>query len=229
MDSTRVVEEIGETGDSSVFPIPFQVLSWSPRTFYFPNFASAEQCQTIIKMARSTLKPSGLALRKGETTEKTKGLRTSSGTFIRASDDKTGTLDTIEKKIAQVTMIPRHNGETFNILRYEVGQRYVPHYDAFNPAEYGPQQTQRMASFLLYLTTVEEGGETMFPYENGSSNDSNDCLGLKVKPRQGDGLLFYSLFPNGTIDKKALHGSCPVIRGEKWVATKWIRNQALYN
>jgi prolyl 4-hydroxylase len=81
-----------------------------------------------------------------------------------------------------------------------------------------------------------------------------DCLGLKVKPRQGDALLFYSMHPNGTFDKvnklsnfmnlfnifssarllqgsnflfqpqTALHGSCPVIKGEKWVATKWIRN-----
>jgi hypothetical protein len=23
----------------------------------------------------------------------------------------------------------------------------------------------------------------------------------------------------------ALHGSCPVIKGEKWVATKWIRDK----
>lgn len=85
-----------------------------------------------------------------------------------------------------------------------------------------------MASFLLYLTDVEEGGETMFPYEVGIKEallcsfcllDSNgffvdlqngenmdigydyeQCIGLKVKPRKGDGLLFYSLMVNGTID-----------------------------
>ncbi|KAF8404918.1 hypothetical protein HHK36_009813 [Tetracentron sinense] len=166
-----------------------------------------------------------------------------------------------------------------------------------------------VASFLLYLSDVREGGETMFPFENGLSMDVNydfkRCIGLKVKPRQGDGLLFYSVFPNGTIDPGAkpdnstgrnpakppsftgekgaakpdlmhnqapelsvfqfwtntvcfkrlelscsifpffflfgaffhilivgwpliqtsLHGSCPVIEGEKWVATKWIRDQ----
>lgn len=31
--------------------------------------------------------------------------------------------------------------------------------------------------------------------------DFKACLGLTVKPRQGDGLLFYSVFPNGTIDQ----------------------------
>jgi prolyl 4-hydroxylase len=219
----------GEFGDDSITSIPFQVLSWKPRALYFPNFATAEQCESIVSVAKAGLKPSSLALRKGETAENTKGIRTSSGVFISASEDKTGTLDVIEEKIARATMIPRSHGEAFNILRYEVGQRYNSHYDAFNPAEYGPQKSQRMASFLLYLTDVQEGGETMFPFENGLNMDGSygyeDCIGLRVKPRQGDGLLFYSLLPNGTIDQTSLHGSCPVIKGQKWVATKWIRNQ----
>lgn len=219
----------GKTGEASLTRIPFQILSWSPRALYFPNFATAEQCQGIIKIAKKDLKPSSLALRPGETADNTKGIRTSSGTFISSSEDKTGLLDRIEAKIAKATMIPRNHGEAFNVLRYEIGQRYQSHYDAFNPAEYGPQKSQRVASFLLYLSDVEEGGETMFPFENGLNMDGNydfsKCIGLRVKPRRGDGLLFYSLFPNGTIDPLSLHGSCPVIKGEKWVATKWIRNQ----
>ncbi|KAH8519746.1 hypothetical protein H0E87_001253 [Populus deltoides] len=195
----------GDTGEAFIESIPFQVLSWKPRALYFPNFATPEQCESIIKMAKSKLKPSTLALRKGETTESTKGTRTSSGTFIGGSEDKTGTLDFIERKIAKATMIPQSHGEAFNILRYEIGQKYDSHYDAFNPDEYGPQPSQRVASFLLYLSSVEEGGETMFPFENGSTVSSGfeykQCVGLKVKPRQGDGLLFYSLFPNGTIDR----------------------------
>ncbi|XP_027160229.1 probable prolyl 4-hydroxylase 9 isoform X2 [Coffea eugenioides] len=189
----------GETGESWVRPVPFQILSWRPRTFYFPGFATAAQCQSIIEMARSSMKPSTLALRKGETAESTKGIRTSSGTFISAADDRTGTLDYVERKIAKATRIPKSHGE--------------------------------VASFLLYLSDVEEGGETMFPYENGLNTrmayDYKSCMGLQIKPRQGDGLLFYSLFPNGTIDKTSLHGSCPVIKGGKWVATKWIRDQVL--
>ncbi|XP_010530716.1 PREDICTED: probable prolyl 4-hydroxylase 9 isoform X2 [Tarenaya hassleriana] len=219
----------GETGDGSVGSIPYQVLSWRPRALYFPHFASSEQCQRIIEMAKTRLKPSSLALRKGETVENTKDTRTSSGTFIGASEDDTGVLDFVERKIARATMIPRSHGESFNVLRYELGQKYDSHYDVFNPAEYGPQSSQRIASFLLYLSDVEEGGETMFPFENGSNMhsgyDYKKCIGLKVKPRKGDGLLFYSVFTNGTIDQTSLHGSCPVIRGEKWVATKWIRDQ----
>lgn len=31
--------------------------------------------------------------------------------------------------------------------------------------------------------------------------DYKKCIGMKVKPRQGDALLFYSMHPNGTFDK----------------------------
>ena len=137
----------------SCYAVWFQVLSWQPRALYFPNFATPEQCESIIKMAKSKLKPSTLALRKGETTESTKGTRTrqaislslpfsvqytfffshkhfrsmgfshlfdfkthgnSSGTFIGGSEDKTGTLDFIERKIAKATMIPQSHGEVFS-------------------------------------------------------------------------------------------------------------------
>lgn len=43
-----------------------------------------------------------------------------------------------------------------------------------------------------------------------------------VKPEKGDALLFFSLHPDATTDTNSLHGSCPVIEGEKWSATKWI-------
>ncbi|CAA2978306.1 probable prolyl 4-hydroxylase 9 [Olea europaea subsp. europaea] len=60
----------GKTGEDSLTSIPFQILSWNPRALYFPNFASAEQCKSIIEIA--SLEPSSLALREGETAENTK-------------------------------------------------------------------------------------------------------------------------------------------------------------
>ncbi|MED6187078.1 hypothetical protein PIB30_072948 [Stylosanthes scabra] len=66
----------GELGDDSITLIPFQVLSWMPRAFYFPNFATSEQCDSIVEMARGKLKPSDLALRKGETKASAEGIRT---------------------------------------------------------------------------------------------------------------------------------------------------------
>ncbi|XWS33522.1 hypothetical protein CRYUN_Cryun22dG0090400 [Craigia yunnanensis] len=218
----------GETEDGSISIIPFQVLSWRPRAFYFPNFATPEQCQQIINMAKPKLEPSTVLLSKGET-EQPDDVRTSMGTFLSADEDETGILDAIEEKIAKATKLPRNHYEAFNVLRYEVGQKYESHYDVFDPERYGPQKSQRVATFLVYLSDVEEGGETAFPFENDLNMDGNydfkKCIGLKVKPRLGDGILFYSLFPNNSIDPTSAHGGCPVIKGAKWVATKWIRDQ----
>jgi hypothetical protein len=35
-------------------------------------------------------------------------------------------------------------------------------------------------------------------------------------------VLFFSLHPDGIPDPKSLHASCPVLKGEKWSAPKWI-------
>lgn len=45
---------------------------------------------------------------------------------------------------------------------------------------------------------------------------------LQYKPRKGDALMFYSMQPNGTFDKHALHGGCPVVKGEKIVMTRLV-------
>ncbi|OMP01837.1 Prolyl 4-hydroxylase, alpha subunit [Corchorus olitorius] len=128
------------------------------------GFATPEQCQHVINLAKSKLEPSKLALRKGEV-EKPQDVRTSMGTFLRASQDGAGILNAIEEKIAKATKLPRSHYEDFNVLRYKLGQKYDAHLDAFPPEQYGPQKSQRVATFLVYLSDVEEGGETAFPYE----------------------------------------------------------------
>lgn len=47
--------------------------------------------------------------------------------------------------------------------------------------------------------------------------------GVAAKPKKGDALFFYSQTPSNQLDEKSLHAGCPVIRGDKWSATKWMR------
>ena len=46
--------------------------------------------------------------------------------------------------------------------------------------------------------------------------------GVSVKPKKGDALMFYNLLENGRSDGTSLHQGCPVIKGDKWTATKRI-------
>ena len=226
----RTASAVGATGNNYLSVYPFQVLSWSPRALYFPAFANHSLCEEIIKMSERRLGPSALALKRGQTAKGTEDIRTSSGTFLSANRDGTGALAWVERKIAEVTGVPPFHGEAFNVLRYTAGQHYDQHYDTFDPAEYGKQSSQRMYSFLLYLSDGVEGGETIFPKNDENllrSVDYKSCdVGLKVSPRRGDALLFYNIAVNGTFDKASLHGGCPVKQGTKWVATKWVRDNA---
>ena len=52
---------------------------------------------------------------------------------------------------------------------------------------------------------------------------------VAVKPVKGDAVLFFSLHVNGVPDPLSLHGSCPVIEGEKWSAPKWIHVRSYEN
>eukprot|EP01024_Parvocaulis_polyphysoides_P024643 TRINITY_DN2252_c0_g2_i1.p1 TRINITY_DN2252_c0_g2~~TRINITY_DN2252_c0_g2_i1.p1 ORF type:complete len:324 (-),score=54.98 TRINITY_DN2252_c0_g2_i1:443-1414(-) len=226
----------GETGVDYYNMIPFQVLSWYPRVILYPNFLDAERCDHIIKTAQQRLAPSGVAWRKGEKPLSNQQIRTSQGCFVSRRDDPDGVLAWVEERISQITMVPVGHGEAFNVLKYELDQKYSAHYDTFDPEMYGPQDSQRIATVLLYLSDVEEGGETIFPLEgyqgmgrlNGIDYEKCDS-GLKYKPRKGDAVLFWSMHPNGTFDRHALHGGCPVKKGTKWVATKWIRDKCFGN
>ncbi|KMZ73296.1 putative Prolyl 4-hydroxylase alpha subunit [Zostera marina] len=164
------------------------------------------------------------------TTGKSTGskVRTSSGMFLQRGSDEV--ITAIEKRLADYTFIPKEHGEGLQVLHYEVGQKYEPHFDYFVDEFNTKNGGQRMATVLMYLSDVEEGGETIFPNAkvNSSSlpyyNELSECgkRGLAVKPKMGDALLFWSMKPDATLDPLSLHGGCPVIKGNKWSSTKWL-------
>ena len=87
------------------------------------------------------------------------------------------------------------------MLHYVNGQKYEPHHDYFHDTV-NPQKSnggQRVATMLMYLTTVEEGGETVFPNaaEKVQGDEWSDCAkrGLAVKTTRGDALLFFRCVP----------------------------------
>ncbi|CAL0316299.1 unnamed protein product [Lupinus luteus] len=84
---------------------------------------------------------------------------------------------------------------------------------------------QRIATMLMYLTDNVDGGETYFPTAgSGHCSCGGEIVqGLCVKPTKGNAVLFWSMGLDGQSDPNSLHGSCEVLSGEKWSATKWMR------
>lgn len=219
------------TGDNSAIAATFDPtrvtqLSWRPRAFIFKNFVTDEECNHLIDLAKERLEKSMVV--DDETGKSVESdVRTSSGMFLDKAQDEVVTG--IEARIAAWTFLPQEHGEQIQILHYERGQKYEPHYDYFVDKVNQELGGNRVATVLIYLSNIEKGGETVFPYSEAKDfqlKDDNwsDCAktGYAVKPKKGDALLFYSLHPNASVDLSSYHGSCPVIEGEKWSATKWI-------
>ncbi|KAK8507179.1 hypothetical protein V6N13_069972 [Hibiscus sabdariffa] len=217
------------TSPSSIInPSKVKQVSWKPRAFVYEGFLTDLECDHLISLAKSELKRSAVA---DNVSGKSKlsEVRTSSGMFIDKAKDPI--VAGIEDKISTWTFLPKENGEGIQMLRYEHGQKYEPHYDYFLDKVNIARGGHRIATVLMYLTNVTKGGETVFPQAEESplhttpaNDDLSDCAkkGIAVKPKRGDALLFYSLYPNAIPDPSSLHAGCPVIEGEKWSATKWI-------
>lgn len=214
------------TGTSSVPLDPTRVtqISWRPRAFIYRGFLTDKECDHLITLAKGKLEKSMVAdNNSGKSIESE--VRTSAGMFLKKAQDEI--VESIEARIAAWTFLPPENGESIQILHYEHGQKYEPHYDYFHDKANQKLGGHRVATVLMYLSNIEKGGETVFPNSEATQpkgSDWSDCAknGYAVKPQKGDALLFFSLHPNATTDALSLHGSCPVIKGEKWSATKWI-------
>ncbi|RZB78885.1 putative prolyl 4-hydroxylase 10 isoform C [Glycine soja] len=188
-----------------------EVVSWEPRAFVYHNFLTKEECEYLIDIAKPNMHKSSVV---DSETGKSKDsrVRTSSGTFLARGRDKI--VRDIEKRIAHYSFIPVEHGEGLQVLHYEVGQKYEPHYDYFLDDFNTKNGGQRIATVLMYLTDVEEGGETVFPAAKGNFssvpwwNELSECgkKGLSIKPKRGDALLFWSMKPDATLDPSSLHG-----------------------
>ncbi|GLI68159.1 hypothetical protein VaNZ11_012497 [Volvox africanus] len=96
------------------------------------------------------------------------------------------------------------------VARYQPGQHFLTHEDAFPTTVVGSKGYQRRVTLLVYLNDCEEGGATKF-----------DVLDIAVQPRKGTALLFFPAFANGVPDKRTLHTAQDAVV-EKWVTQLWL-------
>ncbi len=183
-----------------------------PRVVVFGSLLSDEECDGMVALARPRLVRS-------ETVQTETGgsevnpLRTSSGMFFARGENPL--CARVEARIARLLQWPLENGEGLQVLHYLPGAEYRPHHDYFDPSKAGTATIlkrggQRVGSLVMYLSTPDKGGGTSFP-----------DVSLEVAPIRGNAVFFSYDRPHPIT--RTLHGGSPVIAGEKWVATKWLR------
>ena len=186
----------------------------SPEVMVFANLLSSAECDALIAAARPRLARS-LTVNNQTGGESIHADRSSQGMFFARSED--AVVQRIEARIARLLNWPVQNGEGLQVLRYPPGAQYKPHYDYFDPAEPGTPTIlkrggQRVATLIMYLFEPEAGGATVFP-----------DIKLKVAPKRGNAVFFS--YAQAHPVSRSLHGGEPVEAGEKWIATKWLRQR----
>lgn len=176
----------------------------------YSNVVSKQNASYLMNRALQTIERSTVVSDEEET-----DTRTSFGTFLDHGElAQVKQMREMFERFCAIAGRPYDPStmEDLQILRYEPGQEYFPHYDFFDPQTKQGRESieavgQRVATLVVYLNDVAEGGETIFP----------NIGGLSVAPHIGNATYFD--YPNQELD--SLHGGNPVIKGVKWVATQW--------
>ncbi|RUL69171.1 2OG-Fe(II) oxygenase [Dyella choica] len=185
----------------------------SPVIRLLDGLLSAQECDDLIAQAVPRLQRSVVIANSGRT-QVDRG-RTSESVCFETGE--TALIQRLEERIAALLRVPVHHGEPLQVTRYLAGQQYQAHYDWFDPDNAGYEAMtmrggQRVASLVMYLNTPEMGGGTNFPN-----------IGLTFTPIRGSALYF--AYKAG--EQASWHAGMPVLKGEKWIATKWLRERSL--
>ena len=245
-------------------------LAKQPPLFEIEQFLTDEECDSLLEAAKKfgTSRSGVFVDTKGfENGKQISNVRVSNSSQLIPPHIEEKFLKEIHRRISSITQIPMYvieGSEPLTIGYYAPGGFYSAHLDSneaprkkipccFQSAckdESGQEREAndccsmcRYATFLYYLTDVEEGGETAFPFADLTmselitrqtetpdwANLTTKCYDatVVVKPARGKAIFWYSHFLDtkgylSGVDKRSNHGGCNVTRGSKWIATNWI-------
>ncbi|HWU98478.1 MAG TPA: 2OG-Fe(II) oxygenase [Oxalicibacterium sp.] len=188
----------------------------SPALIVLDDFLSMQECDQLVEMAKPRLMPSTITDPVSGKTVVSEN-RSSNGMFFRPGEN--ALIERIEHRIADLIVMPVENGEGLQILNYKPGAESTPHFDFLMPGNAENNASiarsgQRVSTMVMYLNDVDDGGGTFFPE-----------AGLTVVPKKGSALYFEYCNEMNQLDGKSLHAGGRVLQGEKWAATKWMRQK----
>ena len=190
----------------------------APTIIVEDDVLSPALCERIIRLATNKGLCDNLINRDGEYIQDE--IRTSKGTFFNYGSNDI--LDSVIEALSDMCGLPPTRLEPVSIQRYQPGQEYKPHYDAFLPDEMEEmpktakvkQGGNRCVTMITYLNSVQDGGCTVFP-----------VLGFAIQAVQGRVLMFGNLDEHKIPHPSSLHMGLPPENGDKWILTFWFREK----
>lgn len=200
-------------------PLPEpQTLNDAPLVAAYPGFLHPALCQHLQRFARPQVRPAAVFDPATGQTRPHPVRRAHNMNFGPTLYDSI--VAGVNRRIAAVSGTTTQQGEPLAVLAYGPGGEYRPHSDclplnAARPEDRFAESGQRIKTVLVTLNNGFDGGETGFP-----------ALNLTWRGQPGDALLFVNVNDDGTPAPLARHAGHPVSRGEKWLASRWIRERA---
>lgn len=193
-------------GDPSVYRVPVE----SAEIYAIADFLDPRECARLIALIDDVARPSDL------TRDIEGDYRTSYSGDVDPTDP---IVRTVERRLYDLLGIDATWGETIQGQRYHPGQQFKQHCDWFDTSHsYWTKEAatggQRTWTGMVYLNTVEEGGVTEF-----------SRIGVTIPPQAGALLLWNNNLADGTVNWNTMHAALPVVRGVKYVITKWFRSR----
>jgi len=186
-------------------PVKAETISEAPLAKCFRGLLTPDECAHIARAGQDLLEPSMIVdPQSGKL--RPHPIRTSAGATLGPTRESLP-LQAIQRRISAAIHIPVAQGEPFSLLHYAPGQQYRLHVDTL------PEPcNQRIATCILYLNDGYSGGETYF-----------EKSAARFRGRIGDALFFSNVDASGRPDPKSRHAGLPVVKGAKWIATRWLR------
>jgi len=178
-----------------------------PWVITLENFLSSEEISTLLKWGAER------GYDRSQAGDAVVDVRTSSHAWCLDGCHDDPVVAALRRRIEGVTSVPQSNYESFQLLKYEVGQFYKPHNDFIEKhafQRHGP----RILTFFMYFDEVEEGGGTQFPELNN----------LTIEPKKGRVLIWPSVLDENPYeeDRRTDHEALEVTKGYKFAANAWI-------
>ncbi|XP_056230413.1 prolyl 4-hydroxylase subunit alpha-3 isoform X2 [Seriola aureovittata] len=194
-----------------LLPVRREVLSLQPYVVLYHNFITDTETEDVKRIAQQGLTRSVVAA--GEK-QATADYRISKSAWLK--DSAHSIVGKLDQRISMLTglNVKHPYGEYLQVVNYGIGGHYEPHFDhATSPSSpvFKLKTGNRVATFMIYLSSVEAGGSTAFIYANFSAPVVEKAA-----------IFWWNLHRNGQGDVDTLHAGCPVLIGDKWVANKWI-------
>jgi prolyl 4-hydroxylase len=194
------------------------LFSSDPIIYVVDDFISEDECQEFINCSKDKLQPATVVGLDNE-----QKLKDRTNEFAWLEHHANESIHEVSKRLSILVQMPIRNAEMFQVVHYERGTEYKPHFDSFDQStelgkKYWEPGGQRMITALIYLNDVADGGATYFPE-----------LNISINPKKGNVLVFHNTISETTnINPRSLHAGMPVSSGEKWAANLWFRENLRY-